>query len=405
MSWYQALDGAEVCLSTTARKRVGIDGFGVEDSGVLGNIDAVVNVLKVGNELGGLTERQLQCLFNLEDGSVEQSARASKLCSRALSGLEKTIEETLASALSNGLKEQPRGIKDYVEWARGSGWEFPVSWDDESNRTNPQLVLGDTCGLCVMEVNTEGLSTDKRKVLTALIELLSIESYKTTILDQLLYRLDMYGLHADAKNEAVNGDVTLDDDELLKWIKRYDNDALENLAADFEGNEEFITFWVRLFYDTLVVKQELEKTMSQLLGVNNSKSEDRVAKTLVGISKEVATWKACELKSFVQWCVNELAGETTAELFQRIDNDDEFNGMPGQYAVIVTGVDLDVIGDVLSEINEYACSGDDQATVGLSGDAKDIAAFLSRITLAERMLLMLAAMSENGSLSELELAA
>lgn len=393
--------GAAVTLSPGVQRRIGITGFGVDDTGVIEHPTAVSGLLKVGQYLGGVSDREIDALIKVAHGSKQQVRLATRLANMALRCLRSEIEERVDGALKDVPGAAGKTYDEYREWASGSGWEFPVGcFDTDVGRC---FCLTDDAGLSVFECSVASVPGRIGDVLLTITHLLVDEAMKTPATVAIEYAT-MLGLDVSslARIEGFDAMRNASGAEVADWLKHNDNDIYTEIVY-WDGHEESVHALACQARDIAFAHLDEANRIKNVVGELSSSVRTGFADYLNAITKAAKSCPAGELKRFALLACELLKGKTRSELIDALGQDARFERMPGTMCILNTGVPIEGVYDQYQHLNDVAMNADEYAIIPLETDPAIVVDLLVRITLCERLLLAMGVTVE-ASLSEQEAA-
>lgn len=378
--------GVAVNVRPADARRIGLTGIGVDDLGVIENASAISDLLGTGLSLGAVTERRLSAMTALPHGSAAQVKSVTTLSQITLKALGKRIENRVNTALQYVLPEPPSSHQKYLDWARESGWEFPVIFG-LSDRDHAHLRMVEDAGLTVLSCPVADVSDRIGDVLCALVEWLSLEALKHNSIDGLRFRYELMGVTVGTIDQAEATRLRrLTESELVPWFKAFDNDGYEEMLSYYGSNDE-LGYVASQFRDVLCESSRLDRTLASVHGTDLSR-EDRLSRIL-------AVAKHCPRSSLRQYVVRAcsvLDGPSVDSMIRDIPHGELFERLPGEFAFVDVGLNIDGVDDFFHEQHEMAMQSDDMGELPLQIPSDALVDLLTRITIAERLLIGLAAL-------------
>jgi hypothetical protein len=204
-----------------------------------------------------------------------------------------------------------------------------------------------------------------------------------------LCRYDGFEAMRDADGTAV-----------LSWLKRVDPEMLSEIIY-WDGSEEGAKATACALRDIAFAKHDEQQRIRRVVGTKGRGTKAEQREYLQEISTAASKCEPGALRDFVLEASRMLEGPTTRELIDKLPDDIRFERLPGELALVDTGLDIDGLGDYYNHINEIALNGDEVAMVPLQGDSTVIIEMLTRITMCERLLIALGALIDTeAALSE-----
>jgi len=340
-------------------------------------------------------QQEIERFISLEHGSKEQVATANALGERVLSGLGKEIEEAVCKKLK-GLPGTTEALyREYREWAEGSLWELPVGCLE--NYPYRCFCLADDGALSVFECGVSKIQGAIGDVLTALVEELTIEGLKVSSIEAISYsifmamepghlcRYDGFEKMRDADGQAV-----------LTWLKCVDPDMLSEIIY-WNGSEEGAQATVCALRDIAFAQHDEQARIWRVVGKQRRGNKAEQREYLKRIRGSASRCEPGELRDFALQACRLLEGATTRELIDKLPDDARFERLPGELALVDTGLAVDGLSDYYNHINEMAMNSEDVAFVPLQGDSTVIIELLIRITMCERLLIALGALLDTAT--------
>ena len=386
MSWYQSLNGASVNLSPNAVHNIGLSGVGAEDLGVLELADDVSGLFRLGLEIGALDREAVEQLCSSEPGTIAQRKLVEQSGSSVLSSLSQRVEDRVCEKLGPWFPLNNNSFVDYRDWGQQCGWEFPVLFGPDDVPSTSGLRIADEFGLRVMECPVAGVPGLDGDVFCAFTEYLTQESLKRTGTCILQERLMMYGIFVEGiSTEALDSLEGLSGVETRDWFKTNASEGLEELSG-YSDDEEVLTELLAQVQDVLVATHQVSRRVSAVVG------DEFVDDSLAVIREKAASIENEAHRAFVVGACGALDGVGTQGLIDGLPMN-HFERYPGEFCVVDLGLDLGESAMAMyQEINEMAYGGEDFGWIPLEGQVDRIVDVMVRITLAERILLGLAAL-------------
>lgn len=391
MSWYQSVAGAEVPLSDEVRKRIGVDGFGVDDIGVIAHATSFVSLLTIGRSINAISDREIAAFTEIDHGSADQVKAGTVLGVSTLKGLGAAVTKCVTKRLKGIPGCEGKKFSEYCQWAEDTGWELPVLYGDEG-LAPPCLCLSENPGLSVIDCPVAAVPGKLGNVLCALAQLLCSESMKCTAFDALAFRLEMNGLSVVrlADNEVEDAKQLVGKD-IVEWVKSRDPAGFDELS-DYFGDDEQVECVAEQYRDVLVSDTMMSGRLKSIHGKGSNKP---FRKLLGDIRKHAADLEESEYRKFALMACRCLSGEPVSELVERSGVNGQFERMPGEYAFVDMGENVAHSRSVYDDLNDASWNSEDFGELPLKGDADLIVQLLERITVSERLLIALSVLLEN----------
>lgn len=401
MTWYNAVAGSDIPLRTRTRSRLGVNGFGVDDIGVLANARSIEALMRIGSEVGALNDESLGELFDCPNGTPQQVTLASDLSQRALMGLSDKLSSLVDGELTGVPGVGSPLYAEYTKWARNSAWEFPVGLLDTD--VGKCFCLADEPGVSVMSIPVSRVPGLIGDVLVALVELLSIEGLKTLAHEALDVAVLM-GIEA-ASLARADGLLELRQAtpaEVVAWLQRTDPEMLKEISY-WDDQDEAVEATACAIRDIAIAHRTELDAIERVLPKTNGNNRTPILGKLAALRKVASTCPDTILRRFVVAACDRLQGPTSSELIGCLTDDPRFEYLPGQLCIIDIGLEIDAIDDRFQYLNEASMNADDLAVLPLESEFDAIVPYLTRLTLCERLLIALAALLDSEPcLSELK---
>ena len=400
MTWYQSLAGANIPLSEKTRSQIGVAGFGVDDLGVIGGAEAVGAVLNMGLHLKAVDDATVSRFVELEHGSKDQVREAERLTEVSLQALNDKLRSCVDEKLANLPGVETADFVEFGEWAEKSGWELPVGClDTDFGRT---FCIADEPGLCVFDCQVAQVPGLLGDVLMALVAFLSAQSLKTPAHVAADYAM-MMGLEASElrKQDGFAELRKADGAAVLKWLKIADEEMYRELLY-WDDSQESMEWAAMQARDIGFAHLDEERRVGRVMGSPHPKDADEA---LQAIRQSAMRCPDSDMRRFVIEATTIMMGDSTATLIDRIPRDARCERIPGGNGILETGLAIEGLEDRYHYLNEISMNGDEGAILPLETDPQAVFDLLLRLTLAERLILALAALlSVPGQLSELQAA-
>lgn len=403
MSWYQSVAGAEVILSPSVEKRIGVDGFGLDDIGVMLEPDTVVALFNVGQALGAIDDDQISEFVALGHGSLEQVEAASSLGTKSLIGLRDAIDRQVREQLLDVPGTTDVVYREYRDWARESLWELPVGCIE--NYSFQCFCITDDAGLSVFECPVAKMPGRIGDVLLTIVHELAIDALKTPSLDAVSYvavmSLDPSVMSGYENFESIRH---ADGETILEWLKKVDPE-MHNELVFWDDYAERTIETACVLRDVAFAHHDERERIERVVGDANDECRDSRGKYLARIRQMAEDCEPGVLRDFALAACELLGGTTTRELVEKLPPDQRFERLPGDLSLLDTGIAVGDIHEYYNHINEMALNNDEIALLPLQGPPDIIIALLTRITVCERLILALAALlNEDAELSDAQAA-
>jgi hypothetical protein len=388
MSWYQSMAGAEIAVRARDARRIGLSGVDAEDVGVLHHAGEIGALLKLGQVVGAVDDRQIDALVAAPHGSTEQVAVANRLGSAVLSALAEQVEGRVGAAMAKVQPTPSEGYQEFLKWAERDGWEFPVEQRAVEEEWHGLSML-DGMGLTVVPVTVASVPGKIGGVAAAFVAWLCGEALKSTSLDLLEYRLELMGLpYSMFKDDEIKRIAGMEGEALTTWANNldvYEEDHMEWWVEQQGGLEPF-AWSMREF---VVKRHEWTKKLARVRQGAQTRSEE-----LAQISKQAKRCPPSPFREMVLKACAVLEGPCTRDYLEIAERGSDFERLPGEVSVVDIGLDIGWEDCVYQDHHEGVMQGEDAAFLPLNMPHEAMLALLTRITLCERLLLLSAAMLE-----------
>ncbi|HRQ66655.1 MAG TPA: hypothetical protein PKZ76_17605, partial [Xanthomonadaceae bacterium] len=393
MSWYQSLAGAQVRVAARDRRRIGLDGVGAEDLGVIGNAAGIAELLRLGLTLGAVNDEQIEDMTEAPHGTTGQVKAVNALARQTMAGLAEQVEARVATAMVKVVPALPKSYGGFRDWAERDGWEFPV-WQRSCGGGWHGLSMTGGQGLTVLHCPVATIPGPIGEVLAAFVEWLCVEALKSTGLELIEYRLEMIDLPY----------MTFTDDEVAR-IAALEGDALTEWAQSLPvGDPDHLEWWIDMHGGMEVFAEILRNLVcgraewcKKLIRVNQG--ADSAEQRLARIRAQAEKCAPCELRDLVLRASEALGGPCTRDYLDMADRGEDFERLPGESAVVDFGMDIGCEDQLYQEQNESLWNGEDVGSMPLNMPHDAMIGMLARITLCERLLVLLTAILEDSPAS------
>ena len=393
MSWYQSVAGAEVRLSPSVQKRLGVTGFGVDDVGVIRNPAMLASLVEVGQQVGAVDDDDIEAFVSLKHGSSAQIKAANRLGRKSLTALRSEIEENVSRRLAGVPGTKEKLYKKYCEWADSSGWELPVGCLEE--QPYQCFSLSENGGLCVFECGANKVPGAIGDVLVTILGQLVVNALKMPAIAAIHYSM-MMGLDCNtlSRRKGFEQMRHADDSVVLKWLEEVEPDMCGEMMYWNDDAEAMLSVACQLRDLAFADFDEQQRIERVVGGVNDDCRENRNA-YMAHLRKAAENCESSVLRDFALTACDCLAGQTTSKMIEMLPADERLERLPGDLSVVDTGLSIDDIDYHYNNINENALNGEDLAFLPLEGSPELVVALLTRITVCERLIIALAALLES----------
>ena len=392
MTWSNSMAGAAVVLSPPVKRRIGVGGFSIDDLGIVENAQAIADILRLGLALKAFPENDLDAFLRLAHGSSTQAVAAEHLCGKSLTRLSSIVNEKVIATLDGVPGVDHERFTEYQKWATSNLWEYPVGYLDVGRGAS--FCLAEEAGLSVFECDLWRVKGDIGDALFALTELLTADALKMktneAFNNSLMMGLDASSLLSQPGFDTIRGS---DARTVLEWTKQHAKDFYEELGY-WDGDEEAMQQVALEARDLAIWLGDEQRRIENVLGNTRQNYKDGFAKQVELVRVAALKCEPGTLQSFVLAACACLAGASTLQLLDRLNLDQRFEYLPGHYSLLDTGLEIEGKDERYNYINETAMNEEDIAMIPLSGNANDIVAFLTRISVAERLLMALSVLAE-----------
>lgn len=384
-AWYQSLAGAEVQLAARTMRRIGLEGFGADDTGVIEQPAELADVFRLGQVLGAVEDGQIDAMMALEHGTTQQVEVVNTLASCTLKALRQAVEAQVDAAMRTVQAEPSDGYAELLDWAESDGWEFPV-WLRNGGEGWNGLAMTSGQGLSVIYCpvwKVEGAFGD---VLCAFASWLAEESLKCTSLDLLEYRHSVQGFTPPAMSEdEVKRVSVLDGAAVVEWLRTADEQGFEEISYWAE-EPEMLEMFAESARDLACRRADFYLRLNRVFGKASSPAEK-----LAQVVKHAEQCDASPLREIVLRAAAALAGPSTRSYLDAVDYGSNFDRLPGEGALVDLGMNISGEDEAYSEQNDALWNSEDLGALPLKMDSEMLVALLVRVTICERVLLALSA--------------
>jgi len=265
---------------------------------------------------------------------------------------------------------------------------------------NRCFCLGEDGSLSVFSCSVSKVPGPIGDVLVTLVDLLMRDAMKMPALAAIEY-VSLMGFSANSlfDHDDFEAMRKADDATLLAWLKEAEPD-LYNEFFYWGGDEEGMAGHACLLRDIAFAAFDEQRQIERVVGPHGDPCQ-KTRRDYIARVRSVA--ESCEpgaLQDFALAACDILAGNTTADLMRALPDDDRSERLPGDLAIVDTGLPIEDIDNHYHHLNEIAMNGDDLGYLPLDGNAEAVLPLLTHITVCERLIIALGALlDEEGRLS------
>lgn len=394
MSWFSSMNGQHVSVTPAVRRSIGLDGIGMENTGVIDNIDGITQVIELGQALSVVGSDDVERLTRLDHGSNAQLQVAESLSETSLEGLKRAIDDRMPKWFIEMADKLGKPYAKYRDWAHQRGWFYPVvvgqSHDYMMGMPTTGLRIEEPCGLSIIRCDVRSIEGAIRQPIRVLLDILSEEALKQSATMVVQWRLEMMCLEIPnvsiERAEEIRG---LDGQALIDWYQKEVSEDVSELEYCYGSAMDALGAFENV-RDISVAQAEQQQAHRQVLGRTKTFNSRlaRVKEAAIGCPPSV-------FRDFAISACDTLRGKSTMTLIASLREVEGFECLPGGVTLVDDGSPIVDSDEVFNDLHEMSMNGEDYAWLPMSDDPTHTLEILTRITMAEQMILMLTSLCES----------